>query len=1058
MKRSWLKNIIRTATVLLLLPLLLVLWLVATESGLRVVYQYASDYIPGNIQIEKLEGSLVGPIIASNIQYKHNDLKISATKLTLEWLPAALFTNNVSISKLHIASLKIQLPTSEKSSTDQPITLPDINLPWRVAVKDVVIDQFHINQSGQNVVGFKQIKLTATSLFNKLTIKSFSLSTEQMSFNLKGQVNLSKNYQHKLDVQWRAELPAESAIAGKGRIEGDLNAIKINQQVNGPIEVSFKADVNNLLTKINWQAEANIMDINPAKVWPDWPGQFKGKLTSEGQIKEGQLFANLDVSNLTGRLRDYPVSIRSRLNWHNAGLDISRFDLHSGKAQLSATGRIDSSIKVNWLLDSDNMANLYPRAKGKLQAKGQVSGTLSKPFVKTTFNGTALSIPDYEIGSIKGDVELELLSWQKINAKIIAQALNINEYAIKSLDISADNHNVNAIAVSEMATTHLQIKGNVDSNGGIGRIEKAEIISSHFSDWKLKSPVNFNISKKEFLLDPLCWLSSDGNLCATVIRKVNNTWYSHLEINKLPLRLFSLWLPPDLKPEGVVNAVAEIKLQNVNQIEGFAHVSFPAGAVSYPLLHGEQGHWKYHGGKIDITLNEAALHATSEIAISDTEYFKAKLTLPKLKLLTLDKKKQEILASAELNIINLGLIEALIPEVNNVKGEVGLNGNVFGTLDQPRFKANIHLKNGSLRIPRLGLNVEQIKLKGQSDSLEKFEFEFAAHSGLGKITIQGQTALDNKLGWPTTMSIKGENFEVSHIPVSHLRVSPDLKIKIQKNKIDVSGNVHIPFAKLQPKDVTTAARVSEDTVIIGNDLPPEEKWLIYTKVRLTLGERVNFYGFGFEGRFAGSLLLEDEPGQLTRATGEINVPQGRYAAYGQRLEVEHGRLLFSGGPATNPGLDLRAVRHIGNVTAGIKVTGTLNYPKIELFSIPAMGQTDILAYVLLGRPIESATGNDGEMMAKAALALSLVGGDSLARKIGDRFGLDEMRVESSSSGEQASLVMGRYLSPKLYVGYGVGLIESFNTFNVRYQISDKWQIKGESGESHGADLLYTIER
>ncbi|MDX2425591.1 MAG: translocation/assembly module TamB domain-containing protein, partial [Cycloclasticus sp.] len=76
----------------------------------------------------------------------------------------------------------------------------------------------------------------------------------------------------------------------------------------------------------------------------------------------------------------------------------------------------------------------------------------------------------------------------------------------------------------------------------------------------------------------------------------------------------------------------------------------------------------------------------------------------------------------------------------------------------------------------------------------------------------------------------------------------------------------------------------------------------------------------------------------------------------------------------------------------------------------------------------------------------------------EQFGLDEMRVESSEGNQQASLVMGRYLSPKLYVSYGVGLIEAFNTLTLRYQISDKWQLKGESGEYQGADIFYTIER
>jgi translocation and assembly module TamB len=125
-----------------------------------------------------------------------------------------------------------------------------------------------------------------------------------------------------------------------------------------------------------------------------------------------------------------------------------------------------------------------------------------------------------------------------------------------------------------------------------------------------------------------------------------------------------------------------------------------------------------------------------------------------------------------------------------------------------------------------------------------------------------------------------------------------------------------------------------------------------------------------------------------------------------------------------PGLDLRAVRKTNNVTAGIKVKGRLKQPQLELFSNPAMGQTNTLSYLLLGRPVESASGEEGEMMAKAALALGLAGGDRLARSIGDQFGLDEMRVESSDGGDQASLVVGRYLSPRLYVSYGVGLVES----------------------------------
>ena len=160
----------------------------------------------------------------------------------------------------------------------------------------------------------------------------------------------------------------------------------------------------------------------------------------------------------------------------------------------------------------------------------------------------------------------------------------------------------------------------------------------------------------------------------------------------------------------------------------------------------------------------------------------------------------------------------------------------------------------------------------------------------------------------------------------------------------------------------------------------------------------------------------------------------------------------------NPGLDVQAVRKTPEVIAGVKITGRLQQPRLDLFSTPSLGQTDILSYLLTGGPLESASSGQGAMLANASLALGLSGGDQIARSIGDRFGFDEMRVESDSTGDQASLVVGRYLSPRLYVGYGIGLIESINTFNLRYRISDHWQLEAESGIDQGADLFYRFER
>ena len=61
----------------------------------------------------------------------------------------------------------------------------------------------------------------------------------------------------------------------------------------------------------------------------------------------------------------------------------------------------------------------------------------------------------------------------------------------------------------------------------------------------------------------------------------------------------------------------------------------------------------------------------------------------------------------------------------------------------------------------------------------------------------------------------------------------------------------------------------------------------------------------------------------------------------------------------------------------------------------------------------------------------------LAKKLGKMFGIEEVEVKTSPDTQSPSLVLGTYLSPKLYVSYGFGLIDAINTLQLRYRISGK---------------------
>ena len=54
--------------------------------------------------------------------------------------------------------------------------------------------------------------------------------------------------------------------------------------------------------------------------------------------------------------------------------------------------------------------------------------------------------------------------------------------------------------------------------------------------------------------------------------------------------------------------------------------------------------------------------------------------------------------------------------------------------------------------------------------------------------------------------------------------------------------------------------------------------------------------------------------------------------------------------------------------------------------------------------------------------------------------------------------MGRYLTPDLYISYGVGLFQPGHVFRLLYDLGRGFQLQTETGVATGADLLYTLER
>jgi translocation and assembly module TamB len=146
---------------------------------------------------------------------------------------------------------------------------------------------------------------------------------------------------------------------------------------------------------------------------------------------------------------------------------------------------------------------------------------------------------------------------------------------------------------------------------------------------------------------------------------------------------------------------------------------------------------------------------------------------------------------------------------------------------------------------------------------------------------------------------------------------------------------------------------------------------------------------------------------------------------------------------------------------GIRARGSMRKPDFSLFSEPTMSQSNQLSWLVLGRPLESNTSSqDRNSMNQAAIMLGLGGGLALTEEYGEKLDIDEISIESDpdDTTNQASLLVGKYPSPKLFVSYGVGIFEPVSTLRLLYTLGCKWKLVGESSALRSsADLVYVIE-
>ncbi len=480
--------------------------------------------------------------------------------------------------------------------------------------------------------------------------------------------------------------------------------------------------------------------------------------------------------------------------------------------------------------------------------------------------------------------------------------------------------------------------------------------------------------------------------------------------------------------------------------------------------------WRRESGLVEAHLEKAearfawrekSLNGKLAVALSDYGWLKGDFQLPvEARIPPAVHPPGSLQVVLQGKIEEKGLLPAIFPGVvQKTRGQIELDGRAAGTWQNPEFRGSLKVSQAAAVIPSLGIQLKDLAARIQLLDEKIIIESLSAQSGPGQVEGKGTVWLE---GWRPERyegNLQGERFQAIYLPEVRALVNPRLDFKGTTGKLQVRGEIQVPQLLIHGKPTENVLRPSPDVVIVDKVASKRFPLELDIQTRILLGDRVLVNVYGLDARLSGDLDVKIGKPEETQARGEIKVEKGHYGVYGVKLEITRGRFLFAGVPLAQPTLDILALRKVKEVEAGVIVSGDARKPVIQLYSRPAMADTDILSYIILGRPFSGSNSKDiNLLLAAAGVLLSQAESATLQDKMKSLVALDTLDIESGSGDLSRSMVtVGKYLTPDLYISLGYAVFSKTQDIKMRATIIRQWEIESTWGLEGGIDLYYKIE-
>ena len=455
------------------------------------------------------------------------------------------------------------------------------------------------------------------------------------------------------------------------------------------------------------------------------------------------------------------------------------------------------------------------------------------------------------------------------------------------------------------------------------------------------------------------------------------------------------------------------------------------------------------------------------------------------------------------DIADLGWLAELIGEGWQSEGHLSGEMQLAGTPAEPLFNGRFRGDKLALRFPAQNLNLVRgeldVDLRDNLLHINRLGFDSqlqplprairlltrddlsALTKQPGRLDISGEIRVDRSMQSDDAfLDIKLDRLGAFQLPDQWIAVSGNGRLSLKDGTLGAVGKLAVDAGYWQLAPGGTP-RLSDDVVVkrpVSEKPAPRLRPKVELDVSTDLGSHFLFNGAGLSSRLVGDLRITAKGRDLPRANGTIRARDGRFDAYGQKLDIERGILSFNG-LLDNPGLDVRAVRKGLAVEPGVQIGGTAQKPVVKLISDPELADAEKLAWLVLGHGPEQMGAGDATLLFSAAGGL--LGNDSgnVVQQLKKTFGFDEFGLRQGNIGDtggrqpssrvaggnsidtagttgQQILSVGKRLSSNALVSYEQTLGRAEGIVKLTVNLTRQIAVIGRAGSDNALDVFYTL--